>query len=215
MSRLRVPSVSKFFDVSSCVHLLEASRAVPLARREPLDELARFIATQRARGEPARLLFICTHNSRRSHLGQIWAAVAAAVHGVDGVETFSGGTEVTAFDPRAVEALRRAGIAIETADADAQNPRYQVSFAASRPPLAAFSKKYDDPPNPTAEFAAVMTCSEADRSCPFVRGAALRVALPYVDPKESDGTPHEAATYDERSHQIASEMFYLLSRVAG
>jgi arsenate reductase len=191
-----------------------SSSVLPEERREPLDRLAQFVMERRERGEAARLLFICTHNSRRSHMGQIWASVAAAHHGIDGVETFSGGTEATAFDPRAVAALRRAGIGIEATNGDAANPRYAVSFADSRPALEAFSKKYDDPPNPTEGFAAIMTCSEADQACPFVQGAALRVALPYADPKASDGTPREEATYDERCQQIATEMFYLFSRVA-
>jgi hypothetical protein len=60
-----------------------------------------------------------------------------------------------------------------------------------------------------------MTCSEADKNCPVVRGAAVRVALPYEDPKVADGTPAEAARYDERSRQIATEMFYLFSEVRG
>src|SRR6478752_7363247 len=66
-------------------------------RRERLTEIARFVRTRLAAGETARLTFICTHNSRRSHLAQIWAQVTAAHYGVGGVETFSGGTEATAF----------------------------------------------------------------------------------------------------------------------
>jgi hypothetical protein len=132
---------------------------------------------------------------------------------VDGVETYSGGTEATAFNPRAVAALQRAGFRIETSEPEAENPRYTVSITENGPTLEAFSKRYMDPPNPTAGFAAIMTCSDADEACPFVRGADFRIAVPYVDPKVSDGTPEEAATYDERSRQIATEMLYVFSRV--
>jgi arsenate reductase (thioredoxin) len=59
-----------------------------------------------------------------------------------------------------------------------------------------------------------MTCDEADQDCPFVKGAALRISLPYEDPKVADGTPEEAARYDARSRQIATEMLYLFSKVA-
>jgi hypothetical protein len=186
--------------------------AIAEDRRRQLDKLALFIRTKLGSGEGAKLVFICTHNSRRSHMSQLWAAVAAAHYGVAGVETFSGGTEVTAFNPRAVEALRRAGFAI--AAGEGENPRYQVSYLEGGPAVEAFSKRYADPPNPTAGFAAVMTCSQADKNCPTVEGASLRVPIPYVDPKEADGQPDEAEVYDARSTQIATEMFYLFRRVA-
>jgi len=180
-------------------------------RRRPLDELASFIDSRLAAGESAELTFICTHNSRRSHISQLWAATAAAYYGVRGVETYSGGTEATAFNPRAVAAMRRAGFHIE--DGKGDNPHYRVTFSAEAPVLECFSKKYDDDFNPKDSFAAIMTCSEADKHCPFVFGAASRIAVPYVDPKESDGTPQEASTYDARVRQIAAEMFYVFSRV--
>ena len=183
-------------------------------RREPLAELASYVRERHAAGQPAQLLFICTHNSRRSHMGQLWAAAAAVYFGVDGVETYSGGTEATAFNPRAVAAMERAGFVIERPAADEDNPRYQVSLAEGVPAMTAFSKIWQDPVNPDDGFAAVMTCSQADASCPFVRGAALRVSLPYKDPKVADGTEQEAARYDERARQIALEMLYLFRLVA-
>jgi protein-tyrosine-phosphatase len=187
--------------------------SIPNERKEALRELASFVTAKQKNKEPAQLTFVCTHNSRRSHLGQIWATVAAHAYGVSGVTTFSGGTEATAFNPRAVAALERAGFELQ--NPGGSNPRYRVSFSAGVPALEAFSKKYDDPSNPRSGFAAVMTCSEADKKCPVVHGAALRVALPYEDPKSSDGTAAEAASYDERSRQIATEMFYLFSEVRG
>lgn len=180
-------------------------------RKQLLEQIAAWVTQQRASGQPAKLVFICTHNSRRSHMSQLWAAAAAAYHGLDGVETYSGGTEATAFNPRAVAALRRAGFAIEAGAGE--NPHYQVRYADGAPAQECFSKKYDDPFNPSDGFAAIMTCSAADSACPFVTGAAERMAIPYIDPKVSDGTPEEAATYDARVRQIATEMLYLFSQV--
>ncbi|MCB0818945.1 MAG: protein-tyrosine-phosphatase, partial [Flavobacteriales bacterium] len=71
-----------------------------------------------------------------------------------------------------------------------------------------------DPANPQKGFCAVMTCSEADANCPIVRGALDRVSLPYVDPKEADDTPEEAARYDERCLQIATELWYVMQQAA-
>lgn len=142
-------------------------------------------------------------------MAQLWAATAAAHFGVEPVCTYSGGTEATAFNPRAVAALKRAGFEIQNPGGD--NPRYRVTYAAGGPVLECFSKTYDDALNPSDGFAAIMTCSEADEACPVVHGAALRSRLRYEDPKVADGTPGEAAVYDERCLQIAGEMLYLFS----
>lgn len=156
-----------------------------------------------------------THNSRRSHLAQIWAQAAALHYRVPGVEVYSGGTEATAFNPRAVAALRRAGFDIQaSADGNGSNPRYLVRFGGRSEPLECFSKIYSQPPNPQADFCAVMTCSEADRNCPLVAGATVRIALPYDDPKAFDGNPQESAAYDERCRQIAREMLYVFSQAS-
>ena len=186
-------------------------QSIAPARKKQLNQLARFIEGKQKAGEDANLTFICTHNSRRSHLSQLWSAAAAAYYGVKGVHTFSGGTESTAFNPRAVAAIQRAGFKVEKGAGD--NPHYQVSFSDEAQAQECFSKKYSDAANPQQNFAAIMTCSHADQNCPLVAGAVLRVSLPYVDPKASDGSPEEAATYDERTAQIATEMLYLFSQV--
>ena len=187
---------------------------IPDERKKRLQKLAFFVRDKIKVGEEAQLIFICTHNSRRSHIGQLWARVAADYYEVPNVRTFSGGTEATAFNPRAVAALERAGFTIEkTSEGD--NPHYRVAFASGAPAQEAFSKKYDDAANPQENFAAIMTCSQADANCPFVPGATLRVSIPYEDPKEADGTPEEATRYDERSKQIATEMLYCFSQING
>lgn len=185
---------------------------IPNERRQELRAIATYVRGQLDAGGPARLTFICTHNSRRSHFAQIWAATAAAQFGIRGVETFSGGTEATAFNPRSVAALRRAGFDIP-APASRSNPRYVVRFGTAGPPLECFSKVYSDEPNPTADFCAVMTCSQADENCPVVQGSSKRISLPFDDPKAFDDTSEEAAKYDERCRQIAREMLYAFSLV--
>ncbi len=187
--------------------------AIPVERKRDLEQLARFVSERHRAGEEARLTFICTHNSRRSHLAQLWAATGAAYYGVEGIATYSGGTEATAFNPRAVAAIERAGFGVE--NPGGQNPHYRVRYASSEPAMECFSKKYDDAPNPGEAFAAVMTCSQADESCPVVKGASFRIPLPYEDPKIADGTPGEATRYHERCLQIATEMFYVFSRIEG
>lgn len=185
---------------------------IPAERKALLAQMAEFIRQQR-HNDSARLIFICTHNSRRSHLSQIWAQTAAWYYSQSGIECFSGGTEATAFNPRAVAAMQRAGFSIEKNDNSARpyNPDYLVSYAESAPPQECFSKTYDDKANPQQNFCAVMTCSDADEACPMVLGAAARIPIRYEDPKIADDTAQEAQRYDERCRQIAREMLYAIS----
>jgi protein-tyrosine-phosphatase len=206
-SRALLPALA-----ASVAEALAELDRVPGERRLKLDALARSIAERARSGAEADLTFICTHNSRRSHLSQIWAQTAAHYFGVEGVATYSGGTEATAFNPRAVAALERAGFRIERIS-DGENPEYEVRFTDGMEPMRCFSKVYSEPPNPQQGFVAVMTCSDADAACPIVFGAAERISIPYDDPKAADGTPDEAAVYDERCRQIAREMLYVFSRV--
>ncbi|MGB0581333.1 MAG: protein-tyrosine-phosphatase [Limisphaerales bacterium] len=160
----------------------------------------------------ARLTFICTHNSRRSHLSQVLAQTAAAFHGVEDLECFSGGTEATACNPRTVDAFKRAGFDV-TDTSGGENPIYEIRFAADGA-LRAWSKVYNQDGNPESDYIGVMTCTHADENCPIVQGASERFSLPFVDPKEADDTPAEAATYDECLRQIGSEMFFLMETVS-
>ncbi|NUQ23742.1 MAG: protein-tyrosine-phosphatase [Saprospiraceae bacterium] len=194
-------------------HTIPLEADIPADRREVLHNIAAYIRRQQAEGQPANLVFICTHNSRRSHLGQVWAAAAAHWYGVKDIQTYSGGTEATACNPRTVAALQRAGFRIENRDPDSDNPHYFISYAIDAEPAVCFSKVYDDAANPASQFAAIMTCSEAEQNCPFIPGAALRVPLTYNDPKEADDTPMEQLRYDERCRQIAAEMWCLFAQI--
>ncbi len=185
---------------------------IPAERQALLRDLAKFITQHRQANPPAQLVFICTHNSRRSHLSQIWAQVAADYYGIPNVRTFSGGTEATAFNPRAVAAIERAGFMVEKTG-DASNPVYLVSYSPEKAPMRCFSKTFDHPENPKSDFCAVMTCSDADEACPTIFGAAVRIPLRYEDPKAFDGTPQEAEKYDERCRQIARELFWAMTQV--
>ncbi len=187
--------------------------AIPSDRKAELAQVSDYVRERLSRSEPAKLTFICTHNSRRSHLSQIWAQVAAEYYGLVGVETFSGGTEATAFNPRAVAAMQRCGLKIVADDPAATNPRYSVYTSDSATPQACFSKAYGDPQNPSKGYCAVMTCSQADDACPLVMGCDLRMPIRYEDPKVADDTEFEAQRYDERSAQICSEMLYMMSLV--
>jgi protein-tyrosine-phosphatase len=156
------------------------------------------------------LLFVCTHNSRRSHFGQIWATVAANFFAVQQVHTFSGGTESTCFNKNAIEALISLGFDIN-ATTDTNNPVYHVIFSEQQT-ITCFSKRYDDNVNPHANFAAIMTCSDAEQNCPVIFGADKRIGICYDDPKASDNTPMQETAYHARCEQIALEMLFVFAQ---
>ena len=197
-----------FPDVHNYLVSCQRERIEP-GRRAELAPVTQFIEKRVSQGQPARLVFICTHNSRRSQLAQVWMRIAADFFGLAEVDTYSGGSEVTACHPHTLATLSRAGLSIEPAT-NGNNPLYLVRYDDQAAPLKLFSKRYSHMSNPREDYCAVMTCAEADAACPIVPGAAQRLALSYEDPKSADGTAGETTVYDGRSRQICSEMIYAL-----
>lgn len=191
-------------------HAIKDFDKIPTDRKDQLKKIALYIQTELKAEKKANLIFICTHNSRRSHMGQLWAYAAANYYGIKGIASFSGGTETTAFHPNAIKSLTKAGFLI-TKKAEGTNPKYDVKYANDELAVTLFSKKYMDAPNPTSRFAAIMTCSQADEACPLVQGASIKIAIPYEDPKKADGKPNQDEVYDERCKQIATEILYVFS----
>lgn len=186
------------------------SQTIDESRHQVLHQVIHYVQQKVDSNQPIQLNFICTHNSRRSQLSQIWAKTAAVYYQIP-LESFSGGVEVTAFNERAVESCKRLGFEVEVKMAG-DNPHYHVSLDGKNATIL-FSKVFDDAINPQSGFAAVMTCSDADENCPFIPGAEARIPLRYEDPKAFDGTSIEGEKYDERSIQIASEMFYIFEKI--
>ena len=182
-------------------------------RKVQLETLSAYVQKKFDEQKTPKLIVICTHNSRRSHLGQLWLAAAADYYQLSALETYSGGTEATAFNPNAIAAVKRIGFQVSKL-VEAENPIYKIQWKEDQEAYQAFSKRFEEAPNPTQEFSAIMVCSEADEGCPFVPGTDFRIALPFDDPKAFDGTPQEAEKYDERTEQIGTEMLYVMSKVS-
>jgi arsenate reductase (thioredoxin) len=181
-------------------------------RKIVLQPLVEYIQSKASSQLEIRLNLICTHNSRRSHLSQVWAQTAATHYGIKNVFCYSGGTEATAMFPMAAKTLAKQGFQIKTI-AEGNNPIYTIKYASNEHPIIGFSKTYDDDFNPQSEFVAIMTCSQADGGCPFIAGAEKRIPITFEDPKAFDNTPQQAEKYEERSLQIATEMFYVFSQI--
>ncbi|GGP02332.1 arsenate reductase [Cloacibacterium rupense] len=181
-------------------------------RKAVLQPLVDYINFKTSKNEEVRLNFICTHNSRRSHLSQIWAQTMAYYFGVKNVFCYSGGTESTAMFPKVAETLQKQGFEILKLS-ETENPVYAVKFAENEHAVVCFSKKYNDDFNPKSEFAAILTCDSADENCPIVYGAEARISIKYEDPKKSDGTAEMNETYFNRSLEIATEMKFVFENL--
>ena len=135
-----------------------------------------------------------------------------AFYGIEKVFCYSGGTKVSAIFPMVAETLQNKGFAVRVIS-KGDNPVNAIKFAENKHPVIGFSKLYNDDFNPQEEFAAIMTCSKDDGGCPFSSGAEKRIPITFDDPKIYDNTPQQAEKYEERSQQIATEMFYAFSKI--
>ncbi len=181
-------------------------------RKIILQPLVDYVQNKVLNDDEIRLNLICTHNSRRSHLSQIWAQTASYYYNISNVFCYSGGTEATAMFPVVAKTLTNQGFQIKTIS-EGNNPVYAIKYSENEAPIICFSKTYDDNFNPQSEFVAILTCSQADGGCPFIAGAEKRIPITFEDPKAFDNTPQQVEKYQERSIQIATEMFYVFSKI--
>ena len=205
-------SIKMYKNLVETINNVVAFQSISEERKSTLQPLIDFVQQKVSDKQEININFICTHNSRRSHLSQVWAQVAAAHYVIPKVHCYSGGTEETALFPKIAETLTSQGFSIFKI-AHNNNPVYAIKYSDNSLPIIGFSKKYDSPFNPVSEFAAIMTCSQADGGCPFIAGAEKRIPITFEDPKISDNTQEQSKVYADRSLQIATEMFYVFSKI--
>jgi arsenate reductase len=200
-----------FQDLESLIKSLD-TKSISKERKAILQPLIDVIQTKHKNSKDIRINFICTHNSRRSHLSQVWAQTLAYYFNIKNVTCYSGGTEATALFPKVAETLKMHGFQIQKLSEE-NNPVYSIKYAENEHPVIGFSKRLDDDFNPRSEFVAIMTCDSANEACPFVPGAEKRISITFEDPKVFDNTPQQAEKYKERSLQIATELKYIFSNI--
>jgi len=200
-----------FLEIETTIETLNPKN-ISEERKAILQPLIDFIQLKVLNSQEIRINFICTHNSRRSHLSQVWAQTIANYFNIKNVFCYSGGTEVTALFPMVAETLQNSGFQINTISKN-DNPVYSIKYADNEHPIIGFSKILNDDFNPKSGFCAVLTCDSANEACPIVFGAEKRIPITFEDPKVFDDTPQQAEKYNERSLQIATEMFYVFSQI--
>lgn len=208
---MKTVTTELFEKIQSKIESLHTA-SITEERKITLQPLIDFIQNKYSNQQEIRLNFICTHNSRRSHLSQVWAQTMASYFDIKNVFCYSGGTEATALFPMAAETLSNSGFQIKII-AEGKNPIYSIKHGENSHPIIGFSKTYDDNFNPKTNFAAILTCSSADQGCPFIAGAEKRIPIMFEDPKAFDNTQQQAEKYEERSTQIATELLYVFSQI--
>ena len=178
-------------------------------RKKRLDNIASVINENLNRTRS--IIFLCTHNSRRSQFCQIWSSTASYYYNIP-VNCYSGGTEITECNKRVIKSIINNGFLVTGNDKN-KNPEYLVAISANKT-IKLFSKLFKKSINNDRTFIAVMTCSDADKNCPYIPGAEKRISLKYDDPKEFDNTALEIKKYEECSYKIATEIFYVFSEVS-
>lgn len=181
-------------------------------RKSLLEECASSISKQIAEKAKSEIIVICTHNSRRSQLAELWISLASIHFMQPSILSFSGGSESTAFNYRMVNALIDIGLEFGIKRAG-ENPHYTVALDKDSSAKLCFSKVYSDDFNPQNNFIAILVCHSADEACPTIFGAEKRYFVPYVDPKRADDTEQEKTAYSEKVLEIGREMLYMISKV--
>lgn len=203
---------------SICERLLnEADQTISPERKLILNDLAstlgREILLANSEKNEVAVVYLCTHNSRRSHFAQVWGHIASVFFNVQNLKVYSGGTVATFCHPNTIKALRQMGFDIQCDDLESENPFYKVYYN-DNDHIACYSKANTNESIPQTDFIAVMTCSDKDDNCPLVPGAKKRFSTTYDDPKEFDESEDVLAHYTERGLQIATEIMYTFNQLS-
>ncbi len=139
------------------------------------------------------IVFVCTHNSRRSQFCQVWSQILSDIYKLN-LSFQSAGVIKTEVYVEVIRSLQRAGVDIDETGTILINNK-QVSL---------FSKSLDE--INLKAFISMMTCSDAEKSCPTDPRSKKNISLFYPDPKRFDGTKDEIKEYDFTCKSIAAEI---------
>ncbi len=184
-----------------------ADELITPSRKRILEDIARSLYAEIQMRNEVPVVYLCTHNSRRSHFAQVWGHIGSVMYNFPEIVCHSGGTVATACHPNTIAALKQLGFEIECEDPAKENPLYKVYYN-DEDFIECYSKKNTDESVPQSDFIAVMTCSDSDDNCPLVPGAKIRFSTTYDDPKEFDDSEDAVDRYTERCLQIAVEALY-------
>jgi len=196
-----------------CRNLELLSGGIKKERKTKLAVLAAQIKQLKRELSPVEIMVVCTHNSRRSHMGELWLRVGIDYYGLSNLRIHSAGTERSAINIRTIRSFQAIGLLVEKSMNKEENPNYKINWRTDEKSYTGYSKEIGSEELPTNGIVSILVCEDAAENCPFIVGSKLRINLPYEDPKRYDDTLEERTKYLERNLEIGSEMFYLLSEL--
>jgi hypothetical protein len=199
--------------MSYCQSLQDEFVNVPDSTGKMLKEAGTYIIDHLNSGRETSISFVCEHNSRKSHLGQVWTQMAAQYYGIDSVICYSGGTTPTYVNQRIIKALENTGFQISEKGIAGEGPIYYLNYNKPSQGFEIFSKRYDHAMNPDTNYIAISLCYNPEECCPITGGADEQLTIPYPDLQPYDNTPLETKMYDEQCRMIARDMFFMMNYV--
>ena len=193
-----------------CLEITSSFKNIPSSRLQRLDEIVLEINEIFNNKKNLNFLFVCTHNSRRSQFANVWAEIAATFYNLNSIKSYSCGTEKSIVSKNTIEALEDLGLKIHN------HPNINNAFHAFYGKelfIDVFSKKYSDSSISKENTIAIMTCTDADQNCPIIPYAKNRISLNFKDPKRFDNTSYFRMEYQKTAKEIATEIFYIFSKI--
>lgn len=193
-----------------CRSLEEEFSLITPKKVEKLNTLRQYIL-QKQDCQLANILFLCKENSLKSHLAQIWLAVAADYYNYSYVKSYSGGFDTGYVDPDTIRSLQKIGFQIDSySQSFRHNPYHYVSWTETSSFFLTYSKKYSEEPNPKDTFASIFVCDKPESEYEPLDGSELFLALEYENPKNMKTTDNTTQRYYQLNRQIGREMLYVL-----
>ncbi len=183
---------------------------IPESRKKVLLQLSAYLRYKET--DPIDLLFVCADNSSVSIFSQVWAKVAGNFYGYPNVETHSAGIRQSNLAANIVYTLSSLGFDLFVVG-DEENSKHYFVFDQRKNTCICRSKTLYHYSLPTKEFGVISNHIEADKIIENLKGAELRLLMPYTDPKFSDVSPIAQQEYHNCSNEIAREMLFAFSKI--
>tara|TARA_Y100001949_G_C15986510_1_gene330879 strand:+ start:2001 stop:2567 length:567 start_codon:yes stop_codon:yes gene_type:complete len=167
-------------------------------RKKRLDNIASVINENL--NKTRSIVFLCTHNSRRSQICEVWGKVFAEIYRKK-ININSAGAFKTVVHSQVYESIVKCGLVVDN--------KKEIFFDKKKFKLN--SKTIDS--LTMKNFIAVMTCSNAEKSCPNDPRSIRNIKMFFNDPRIYDETDKMSREYLNTTIYIAEELNYIFKNI--
>lgn len=182
-------------------------------RLKILDQLMVYLKELVAKKLELNVIFVCTHNSRRSQFAQFWLDTFLHNFGIENYNIFSAGTVETEVHKNVISVIEHYGFTV-TKDSEINNKKYKIALGKGYE-INLFSKEITSVLEAgLGSFVLIFVCDSAYENCPFVIENQKHFSLTFEDPGRYDEDLNALEYYQKCAYKIAAEMHYLASGLA-